>query len=257
MDKTVYSHRKAAFVVGLLFLIALFFNIIAMAIYEPILSAPDYLSLAFQKKITVIVGLILDFICIPAIVLIPIVAYPLLKKHSESLALGYVAFRIFEGTLFAASVICSLSLVSLSKEFIATGTRDTSFISAIGTSIQYVNHWITLIYIIVFTLGALIFYYNLYSSLLLPRFISIWGLGAALFLLTGALIGMFDIFPLKKVMTVFSPPFILNELTLSVWLIAKGFNTLTADYGGTKKSYINCMDHSDKQPVDSNSKNLE
>ncbi len=218
------SNKKAARTVGVLFIIALVFNILGMAIHEPILDTPDYLDNAFPNKILVIIGLLIDFICIPAIILIPIVAYPILKQHNERLALGYVGFRALEGILFAICVINSLSLISLSKEYISAGVQNASYYQAIGNSIQAQSHWSTLIYIIVFTLGASMFYYVLFKSELIPRFISVWGLFSAAILFTGALIGMFDLFPLKQVMTFFSPPFILNELTLAVWLIVKGFN---------------------------------
>ena len=100
---------------------------------------------------------------------------------------------------------------------------DVLYYQAVGNSIHAQNNWTTLIYIIFFTLGAMMFYSLLYKSKLLPRFISIWGLIAAAFLLIGALIGLFDLYPLVKVMSVFSPPIILNEFTLAVWLIVKGF----------------------------------
>ena len=219
------SNKKTAIIVGILFLIALVFNILGMAIYEPILDAPDYLDKTFPNKILVIIGLLIDFICIPAIILIPIVAYPILKQHNERLALGYVVFRAFEGILFAIAVIKSLSLISLSQEYIRAGAKNIACFQAIGNSIHAEQQWATLIYIIIFTLGASMFYYVLYKSELLPRFIPIWGLFSAAFLFTGALIGMFDLFPLAKVMTIFSPPFILNELTLAIWLIVKGFNS--------------------------------
>jgi len=217
--------RKTAIIVGILFLVALVFNIVGMTIYNPILDAPDYLANAYPNKILLTIGILTDFICIPAIILIPIVAYPILKQHNERLALGYVGFRALEVILFSISIINSLSLISLSKEFISAGAKDAHNYQVIGNSIHAQSNWSTLIYIIFFTLGAMMFYSILYKSELIPRFLSIWGLFAAVFLLTGALIGMFDLFPLMQVMTFFSPPFILNEFTLAVWLIVKGFNS--------------------------------
>ena len=225
------SKRKTAIIVGVLFLIALIFNIVGMSIYNPIGEAPEYLDNAYPNRFLVIIGLLIDFICIPAIILIPIVAYPIFKQHGERLALGYVGFRAMEGMLFSISVINSFSLISLSKEYISSGTMDVLYYQAVGNSIHAQNNWTTLIYIIFFTLGAMMFYSLLYRSKLLPRFISVWGLIAAAFLLLGALIGLFDLYPLVKVMSVFSPPIILNEFTLAVWLIVKGFNPVALASG--------------------------
>ena len=88
--------RRTAIIVGVLFIVAMLLNPIAMAIYEPILNAPDYLVNAYPNKIQVLIGILLDFLCVPLIVLIPVMLFPILKQHNERLALGYVVFRILE-----------------------------------------------------------------------------------------------------------------------------------------------------------------
>jgi len=115
-----------------------------------------------------IIGILLEFICAPAIVLIPIVLFPILKKYNESIALGYVGFRLLEGILFIFMVINSLSQISLSQEYLNSGAGEVSYFQTLGNSIQAQNAWATLIYIIVFTLGALMFYYLLYKSKIIP-----------------------------------------------------------------------------------------
>jgi hypothetical protein len=218
-------NRKTAIIVGILFIIALVLDIIGRGIYEPILNASDFLVIAYPIKVQLIIGILLEFICAPAIVLIPILLFPILKKYNESIALGYVGFRFLEGILFIFMVINSLSLISLSQEYLNSRTGDASYFQTLGNSIQAKNDWATLIYIIVFTLGALMFYHLLYQSKIIPRFISVWGFIAAALLLTGALLGMLDLIPLSKVMIFFGPPIALNEITLAVWLIARGFNS--------------------------------
>ena len=219
--------------VGVLFLIALVFDLVAMALYEPVLNAPDFLVNAYPNAIKVIGGILFDFIAAIAIVLIPIMLYPILRQHNETLALGYVGFRFLEGILFMFSVIKSLSLVSLSQEYIAAGAQDASYFKIAGSSIHAQNHWSTLIYIIVFTIGALMFYKVLFTSRLLPRFIPIWGIIAVALLMAGALIGMFGLFETSKIMIMFGPPVALNEITLSIWLFAKGFNSSAVSPGAS------------------------
>ncbi|MFC1898566.1 DUF4386 domain-containing protein [Candidatus Cloacimonadota bacterium] len=216
--------RKIAIIVGILFLVALIFNIVAMPIYQPILNAEDFLTNAYPAKIKIIIGILIDFICIPAIVLIPIMLFPILKKYNESLALGYVVFRAIEGVMFILSLIGYMSLLSLSKIYLSSGLVDSSYYQAIGNSIKAGNCWLFLMYITFFAFGAMILNYLLYKSKLVPRFISIWGFAAALFMLTGAVIGMFGIFDPIKIMTVCGPPIGLNEFVLLFWLLIKGFN---------------------------------
>ena len=221
-------YRKTAIIVGVLFLIAFIFDLLAMAVTEPILNAPDYLVNAYPNKIKVIIGILLEFIAAIAIVLIPIMLFPILKQHNERLAIGYVGFRFLEGILFIFTVIKSLSLISLSQDFVSAGAPDASYFQTIGSSIQAQMDWSTLIYIIVFTIGALMFYNVLYKSKLLPRFISVWGFIAASLLLGGALVGLFGLIHTPKIMIFLGPPVALNEITLSVWLFAKGFNSSAA-----------------------------
>jgi hypothetical protein len=73
-----------------------------------------------------------------------------------------------------------------------------------------------------FCLGGLVFYYGLYQSQLVPRFISIWGivatLAVAVVIASDLLHSSFSLAP------VFALPIILNELFLALWLIVKGFS---------------------------------
>lgn len=218
------TYRKTAIIVGGLFIFALVLDLIGRGMYEPILNTPDFLVNAHAHKTPVIIGILLEFLCAPAIVLIPIVLFPVLKKHNESLALGYVGFRLLEGVLFFTSVIGAFTQLSLSQQYMNAGASDIPYFQTLGSQILAGAEWTTLIYIIVFTLGALIFYYILFSSKLLPRFIAVWGFVAAVMLLTGALLGMFGLIPLSKAMLYFGPPIALNEIVLAVWLIVKGFN---------------------------------
>jgi hypothetical protein len=75
------------------------------------------------------------------------------------------------------------------------------------------------------SLAALPFYYLLYQSRLLPRFISIWGLvGAPLYLASG-LLAMFSLVdPLSPILILLFLPAALLEMVLAVWLIVRGFN---------------------------------
>jgi hypothetical protein len=47
----------------------------------------------------VLIGVLLLLTLTASAVSIPIMMFPILKKHNESLALGYVGARIFEGFL--------------------------------------------------------------------------------------------------------------------------------------------------------------
>jgi len=223
------TYRTNAIIVGVLFLIALILNLIASGISDPILSAPDYLDKAYSNKTPIIIGCLLNFICAVAMIFIPIVLFPVAKKFSVNLALGYVVFRFLEGVFFIYLAIKTLTFVSLSKAYISAEGQSAFYLQALGQSIQSEFHWAMLVYITIFTLGALTFYSLLFKSKLVPRFLSIWGILAAGVMVVAVMMGMFSMgifnnMPLMQAMVYFAPPIALNELTLSIWLIAKGFN---------------------------------
>lgn len=183
------THRKTAIIVGVLFISAIVMLYIGEALYKPILDSPDYLDIAYPNRIAMIVGILIEFIGVPAIVFIPVFLFPILKKHNEALAVGYVAFRVFEAGIVSVGYISKLSLVNVSQNYLSKGEMDASYFQNIGSLLQSLNSWAGttgLLYLIVFAIGSLILFYALFKSKLVPRIISIWGLIAAVDLLIGS-----------------------------------------------------------------------
>jgi hypothetical protein len=231
------TNRKTAITVGVLFIIATVFLFIGEAFYDPILSSPDYLDIAYPNRIIVIIGILLEFACVIAIPLIPVFLFPILKEHFEALALGYVVFRLLEAVLFIMVEINKLSLISVSQGYLNKGGMDASYFQNVGSSIQSWNDWSFSLYVVVFTLGALMFYSVLYKSKLVPRFISAWGFIAAALLLTGIVLIMVEAFTGIAELgleLVFALPIAVNEMVLAIWLIVKGFNSSTISSGSVK-----------------------
>jgi len=121
-------------------------------------------------------------------------------------------------------VISWLFLTILSQAYIA-GASDASYFQTLGTLLLKGNGSISTISQIVFPLGALMFYYLLYKSKLIPRWISGWGLIAAILWITNAFLGLFGlIIQWSTIQVVLALPIGLQEMVMAVWLIVKGFN---------------------------------
>ena len=164
-----------------------------------------------------------------AIAPIPVMLFPILKKYNESLALGYVVFRVLEVVTYIGVVISWLLLLTLSQEYVQAGAPDASYYQTLGTLIQAVGEWIDPILVIVFSISALILNYIFYRSKLVPRWLSGLGLfGATLHLAEGVL-AMFG-FPEFSVLGIpLFLPIALQEMVYAVWLIVKGFNPSAID----------------------------
>jgi hypothetical protein len=218
------TSRKTAILVGALFLISYFGVFAGSAYYGPTLNAPDYPSGIYPNRSQVTTGLLLELLNDAAVVGIAVVLYPLLKKQSESIALGYVSFRVIEAIMLVVSKISPLSLIVLSEEYVAAGALDASYFQALAASAQAERFWAGQMVAVFFILGGLLFYYLLYQSRLLPRFISVWG-----FIAIASLIAA-NVFEVPDLTKGFHPaqllyfPIVLNELFLAIWLIVKGFS---------------------------------
>jgi hypothetical protein len=219
------THRKTAAIVGVLFVMALVLFLIGQALYEPILGSPDYLDEVYPNRVIVIIGILLEFVAALAVVPIPVLLYPILKKHNQVLALGYVSFRLFEAVLLSLAQVFKLSLVDLSQRYLNSGGVDASYLENIGNSIQSVIYWVDhagLIYLVVFVIGTLILNAALYQSKLIPRWLSIWGLISAVAIMAASVMATFDIFLALAMVLVM--PIAFQEQAMAIWLIVKGFN---------------------------------
>ena len=102
------TNKKTAGIVGVLFMIATVAGILSVVNTGP-LREPDYLVNVFANENQIITGALLVIIMGAAIAPIPAIMFPILKKHNEGLALGFVVFRVLEGVTYIATVISMLS----------------------------------------------------------------------------------------------------------------------------------------------------
>jgi hypothetical protein len=203
-------------------------SLLGGALLEPILSAPDYLANVYPQKAQVIILVLLELINCTAVIGIAAMLFPILKKHSAALAMGYVGFRVIEAAALVIADISPLSLISLSQQYLESGNPDVSSFQTLGTLLMAVRGQLTgLMVPIFFGLGALLLYYFLYRSRLLPRFISIWGFVAVVLVLALNLSQAFGL-SVGPLAMLFALPIILNEVFLGIWLIAKGFSAAAA-----------------------------
>ena len=225
------TYRRTAVIVGVLFIIATVNFMIGQTIYAPILGSPDFLDSAYPNRTIVLAGLLLELSGALAIPLIPAALFPILKQHNEALGVGYLAFRTFEAILNTLAIIGSLALLNLSQSYLDLGAVDAAAYLVIGSAIQALRDWaFSLSVSFVFPVGGLMFYFALYRSRLIPRFLSIWGLLAAALLLIGSMLSIFEaVGGISEVVvqSIVVLPIAVNEMVLALWLIVKGFSSPT------------------------------
>jgi hypothetical protein len=220
------TYRKNAIIAGILFLVCSAATFLSFPFFGPILEGKDYLSKLFDSENMVITGALIEFIQAAAAAGIAIALYPILKKYNGALALGAVGFRVVECVFVLIGTLSLLSLLTLSREFIAAGAPGASSFQTSGSLLLAVRDWSgNVISALAFGLGALMYYVILYKSNLIPRWLSGWGVLGVVLGLAATVVGSFTHdFGMNSVNTYLNVPIGLQEMVFAVWLIAKGFN---------------------------------
>jgi hypothetical protein len=148
--------------------------------------------------------------------------FPILRRHSEGLAAGYVGIRGFENVFYAAGVVGLLIMLTVSQNSVA-GSPD---LSLLGVALLALHDWSILIGTLIFAgLGSLTLNSVLYQSGLVPRWLSLWGIVGAVLLVSYGLLGIFGVdTALGSPFMLLAMPTALQEMVFAVWLIAKGFS---------------------------------
>jgi hypothetical protein len=221
------TSRKIAITVGVFYIAATVAGMLSLVFTEPILEEPLNLINVSANENQVIIGALLELIMAVAVAGIAITVYPVLRKHNVSIAIGYVGARIVEAVIFIIGVISLLTLLTVSQEFVEAGAPDASYFQTLGDLLLASRDWggHVVLDVAVFPLGALIFYYLLYQSKLIPRWLSGWGLiGAILYWAASLLVTFALVSPFSTIHVVLQAPLGVQEIVLAVWLIVKGFN---------------------------------
>jgi len=221
-----FSNKKAAKIVGVLFILAAVTAIIGLLLYDPILNGPDYLIKGSQHANQVILGAVLELILVVSAIGTSTTMFPFLRKYNETIALWHVCFRFLEAIIITVGVISVLSLLTLSQEFVAGGATNAASFLASGIVLKAVHDWTFLLGPnIMLGINTIMYSYIFYKSKLVPRFISILGMTGATLVFIAGLLEMFGVIPQVSVLGgILSLPVAANEMILAGWLIVKGFS---------------------------------
>ncbi|MFH5823386.1 DUF4386 domain-containing protein [Georgenia sp. AZ-5] len=208
--------RKTALVAGGLYLLT-FVSIPTLALYGPV-KGPGYIAGPGPDSAALLGGL-LETIVALACIGTAVALYPVVKRQNEGVALAFVGARVLEAATIFAGVASLLTIVSLRQ----AGAGADALVTGQALVAQY--DWL-------FRLGqgilpavnALLLGSLLYRSGLVPRVLPLVGLiGAPLLLASQAatVLGLWG--PVSVLAAVAVLPIALWELSLGVYLVARGF----------------------------------
>ncbi len=146
------------------------------------------------------VGMTLEIISGISVIGIAVLMFPYLKPHGPKVSTWYLTLKGVEGVLMVVAGVLFLI--------------HTESLLTLRDNIYRVHGYI-------FAVPALMFYYLLFKSKIVPGWLSIWGGIAAILLVAVNVLELAGVIPMIEALYI---PIVLNEFVLALWLIFKGFN---------------------------------
>ena len=219
------SNRRTTVTAGVLFIVATVASLAGSALYGPIVSNdPDRLSRVGASVSPLAGGVLLQLVAAGASVGIAIALYPVLKQWGAAMALGSVVFRTLEATMYAIAAVSLLALLPLAHQFAGSAVTERASLTALSEVVLGVRDAAVVAGVLAFSVGALLYYWLLYRSNLVPRWLSGWGIAALVLMLAACLLALFNRTPVTSYV-ILAAPIGVQEMVLAVWLIVRGFSS--------------------------------
>jgi hypothetical protein len=219
------SARKTARLAGVLFIVTFVTSIPALVLYGPVLNDAHYV-LGAGADSRIALGAFLEVILAAAGIGTAVTLFPVLRRQSEGIALGYVTARVFESTMIAVGIISVLSVLTLRQDFAGGHGADAASFVVAGKTLVAIHKW-TFLLGPAFVSGAgngLLLGFLMYRSGLVPRPMAVLGLAGGSLALAAATAELFRLFPqVSATALVITLPEAVWEASLGIYLIVKGF----------------------------------
>lgn len=222
------STRKTAVVAGVFFVVAAVAAIAAKVLWIPVLGDADYV-LGPGEDGRVLLGVFVEFLTAVAVVGTGVALYPVIRRQSEGMALGYAAGRIIEAATIVVGLTAVLAIVTLRQD--DAGVADDGALAAAGDAFVALHDAMFLLGPgLVIGINSLVLAYVMFRSRLVPRWIAVVGMvGGPLVLAssTAVLFGAYEQVSATAGLLAF--PVFLWEMSLAAYLIGKGFTPASVE----------------------------
>ena len=218
------GERRAASWAGWFMAITFFTSIPALLLYDPVLDDTKYI-LGAGHDTRIELAAFLEVLQMIAQIGVAVVMFPILKRQSERLALGYVASRTMESAMIGVGLIAMLSILTLRGDLAASVGANGESLEIAGRTLVSIHDW-TFLMGPGFCVGVndLLLGYLMYTTGLMPRRLALVGLiGGPLLFVSRILVvfGVFDVY--SSGAGVFAIPVFVFEASFAIYLIVRGF----------------------------------
>ena len=233
-NEVINKFRKTATVVGVVYLVGMLVGIPGNIMIQSILGAPDPLAAISANSMTLAIGAILWLLAVIGDAGHGVLMFPVLKQHSERMAIGYLAARIVDAIFIAIMVLFILIQIPLGSEYLKAAATDASYLQALSALLAQGQLYAYEIGMSALGVSGVMLCYTLYKAKLVPGWLAVWGLIGYATILVGMLSAVMG----SGLGDLSSIPGGLWELFIGVWLIVKGFSSSAVDSQATKTSKL-------------------
>jgi hypothetical protein len=215
--------------IGWLFVVATVAGVLSVTVMSPTLGDDDLLAAVYADQGSLLVGQMLVFVMLVAMVGTAVLLAPVLGEHDERLALGYVVARILEVAVISVGMIAGLLLIPLSWDVAATGGADASA-RTVAESLETAGDWTGYLGAqMIFSISALLLNWSFLRSGLVPRWLAVWGLlGVPLMFASGFLVMIESLNSHASALNLLVAPLAVQEMAMALWMIVNGFADVPA-----------------------------
>ena len=171
-------------------------------------------------------GAIFEFGVIATNIATAVVLYPLVKRLSETVSLGYVTARIMESVFIAIGLMSILSVVNVNDALTGAGSVEATALVVQGNSLVDTYEWAFLFGpgLVVGFGNGLMLGYLMYRSALVPPRMAILGLIGGPLLILSFLLILFDVYENGSGLAgLLALPEIAWEASLGIYAAWRGF----------------------------------
>ena len=167
--------------------------------------------------------ILVDMLTALGIVFLGAILFLTLRRENEKIALTALGFYILEAGLLAISRMEAFSLLGISQQYVIAGNA-ASKLTMGSVALGSMDFAGSVLHMLAFCLGGILFYYLLDRSGAVPRWLSLWGLIAVFPCLAGTLFAVFGI----TVPFFIYLPYVPFELVIGLWILVKGIQEVQA-----------------------------
>jgi hypothetical protein len=223
MPTPTSDHQRRARIFGWLFAGTIVTSVAALILYDPVLNDTGYI-LGEGADTRVTLGALLEIGLAITNIATALVLYPIVRRQSETLGLGYVASRIVESTIIVVGLISLMSVVTLRDDLAGTGV-DAGTLTVAGRSLVAL-HDMTFLLGPGFCVGVngIVLGWLFYQSGLVPRKLALFGVVGGPLCFAGSIAVLFGAWEqASATQFVLTIPEIVFEVGITIYTIVWGF----------------------------------